>query len=295
MTTQVRYLLTMLQYLQFELNASRLSTVVRQSVQLLKHPPYRTAPYCRPVLSLLYVAIGRWQTPFLRFLTPCEDPPAQQQETRAFYATSYSYQQRSEAGGQTHGQTYGASHNRASRSSSSADPWQSSTLDVPGGRRQGPSYHQPRPTTSRSSYSVQRSHVWSVSSPYPPAANPAYPTGHRSYRGDDPAATNTHYQRPLETSHASLDPISNSQGNAQLPYGRDPSTLSSVPVGVLPETSGQSIKNRETHNTQDDYTSSSPTDETSEEHSEIGYGAKLNIPGFGAWSVHPFVFTMYNF
>jgi len=243
------------------------------------------------------VAIGRWQTPFLRFLTPCEDPPAQQQETHAFHATSYSYQQRSEASGQTHGQTYGASHNRAPRSPSLADPWQSPTLDVPGGRRQGPPYHQPRPTTLRSSHTVQRSHVWSISSPYPPAANPAYPAGHRPYRGDDLAiaATNAHYQRPLEISHASLDPISNSQGNAQLPYGRDPSTLSSVPVGVLPETSGPSIKNGEAHDTKDDCTSSSPTEEASEEHSEIGYGAKLNIPGFGVWSVHAFVFTMYNF
>jgi hypothetical protein len=94
--------------------------------------------------------------------------------------------------------------------------------------------------------------------------------------------------------------VSNSQGNTQLPYARDPSTLSPVPYGVPSGTSGSSIKNRErtdvrqleAPNRMYGCTSSSPT----EERNELGYGAKVNLGGMGVelWLVHAFVFTMYH-
>ena len=155
----------------------------------------------------------------------------------------------------------------------------------------------------RSSHSAQHPHA-SYISPYPPAANPAYPAGHRSYRGDDSTveATNTHYERPLATSRASLDSTNwNSQGNTQLTYIRDPSTLSPVPIpyGVPPVTSGPSINNRErtevgqikAPDTVDDCTSSSATEEASEERSELGYGVRLKLGGLELWLVQTFVFT----
>ena len=152
----------------------------------------------------------------------------------------------------------------------------------------------------RSSHSVQHPHA-SRNSPYPPAANPAYPVGHRPYRGDDPTveATNRHYQKSLEMSNPSLYPtVSNSQGNSQLPYARDPSTLSLVPSRVPPETSGPSTRERtdvrqlEASNRMYGCTSSSPI----EERNELGYGAKVNIGGMGfeLWLVHA-LFTMYHF
>jgi hypothetical protein len=221
--------------------------------------------------------------PFPRPLTPCEDPPgqqqAQQQETHAVYSY-HSYQQRSEASGQTHGGSY----NRASHSSSSADPWRSPTLDVQRGGRQGPPYYQSQadlPPTLHSSHSVH-SHT-SRTSQYQPSAGPAYPAGHRPSRGDFPTDD---YQSSVTMSHTAFDPaISSSHGTMQRHYAGEPATSSRVPHGVSPEIPGLSVKNRERRqieapNGTDDRTSPSPTEESS----ELGFGVKLG--GWELWSVH---------
>ena len=101
-------------------------------------------------------------------------------------------------------------------------------------------------------------------------------------------------------SHASSDSnIWDSQGNSQLPYTRDPSTLSPVPYEVPPVTSGPVIKNSERTEVRqieapdmvDDCTSSSATEEASEERSELGYGMRLKLGGLELWLVQAFVFT----
>lgn len=92
-------------------------------------------------------------------------------------------------------------------------------------------------------------------------------------------------------SRASSDSnIWDSQGNTQLPYVRDPSTLSPVPSRVPQEASGPSTRERtdvrrsEAHNRMCDCTSSSHIQECN----ELEYGAKVNFGrmGFELWLVH---------
>ena len=120
---------------------------------------------------------------FLRPLTLCEDPPAQQQQT---YASYPSYQQLVEArchGGQAHGSSY----NMASRST---DPRYPPPLDVQGdGRWQGQPYYPSHadlqiPHTSSGLRSPQSVYSPASSLPqYQPHATTACPAEHSLPRG----------------------------------------------------------------------------------------------------------------
>jgi homeobox protein YOX1/YHP1 len=191
--------------------------------------------------------------PFPRPLTPCEDPPAQQQQTHDPYLSYPSYQQLSEARYHSD-QTHGGSYNGASPSSSSADPWRPPPLDVTGGGRwQGPSYYPSHadlqiPPTSRDLLSPHSVYSLAPNFPqYQSPASPAYPEGHSPSRGAVPtvAAANIHYQRSMAMSHASFDhTIPSSRGTMQLPYARVPTAPSPVPYDVPPKIPGPTIKTK---------------------------------------------------
>ena len=117
----------------------------------------------------------------------------------------------------------------------------------------GPSYNPPNadsqiPPTSRDLRLPDL--VYSPASSFPQyhsPPSPAYATGHNPSRRAVPtiAAANTHYQRSMATSQASLDrTIPNSRGTTQLPYAHVPTAPSYVPCDVLPETVERTIKKK---------------------------------------------------
>jgi homeobox protein YOX1/YHP1 len=191
--------------------------------------------------------------PFRRRLTPCEDPPSQQQQKHAQHSTypPNPYQQVSKTryhNGQTHA---GVSYNRASPPPSSADPWQAPPLDVPvGGRMQGQAYYQYHadlqiPHTSRSPHllNTPASGITQYQSP----AIPAYPARQSPSRGAAPtaAAADTVDGLTLAMGHVSLDhsnPIS--RGSTPLPYSRATPSPSPVPYDVPPETHEPTTKKK---------------------------------------------------
>ena len=242
-------------------------------------------------------------------LTPCEDPPAQQQQTQVPYLTYPLYQQLSEArylGGSD--QTHSGSYNRALPSSSSLDGSLPPPLDVPrGGMWQGPPYcpsytdFQIPPTSSglRSPHSV-----------YPPAssfpqyqfpASPAYLTDHSHSRGAVPtvAATSTQYRQPMEMSHASLDrTIRSSQGTTQLPYSRVPTAPSTYDLS--PKTSEGTIKKKPTKKRKRIYprqlavlnrTYACTSLPSTKERAQLARDLDMSPRRVQIWWVHAFVYT----
>ena len=177
--------------------------------------------------------------PFPRSLTPCEGPPALQQQTQTRCLNHLSYEQLSETSGQMHD----GSDNSVSPSSS-ADPLRPSPLDSSmSGGWQGPPYYPSYselqiPSTSGDSCSLHS--VDSSASNFLQYQSPASPTIPAEHCPSQGVVTSTaaHYQQQsMAMFNAFLNrSIPSSQGTAQLPYTTVPTAPSPVFYNVRPET-----------------------------------------------------------